>query len=261
MDASENLKLLQFLLTGTLVMFLLAGGVIVFFLVYQKRLHRQQLELTNLEAGHKADLLHSNIESIEVERKRIAADLHDEVGSMLSTLKLKIRQLSPGSNESTRKIVHDSAEMIDQSIQSVRRLTHDITPPGLEMFGLVDTLEALCEKISIADIFYATLHTPNPIPKMDPKIELGLYRIVQELVQNTQKHANASSVQIELSILENILTLVYSDNGKGMDPEKLNEARGLGLKNIESRTSYLGGHLAWETYPGQGLKTIITLRL
>jgi two-component system, NarL family, sensor kinase len=261
MDVSENLKLLQFLLSGMLVMFLLAGGVILFFLIYQRRLHKQQMQISEMESAHKLDLLHSNIESVELERKRIAADLHDEVGSMLSTLRLMIGRVATGSNERTRKIVEESTEMIDQGIATVRRLSHHIMPPGLEMFGLVDSIEVLCEKISDSGKIDASLSPTNTIQRFAPKIELGLYRIAQELTNNTIKHAGASHITFTLDIQTDQIIMTYSDDGKGMDPGLLKNGRGLGLKNIESRVSFLGGNLEWITAPEKGLKTIIILPL
>lgn len=260
MDAQQQqLEVYGFLFAGTLVMFLLASGVLAFFILYQKRLFNQQLKMREMEVVFQESLLHSNIESIEEERKRIATDLHDEIGSIFSTLRLKLGQLNQSLQPADLSFFRDSDALIDAGIKSVRRISHNIIPPGLEMFGLVDTLEAICESLSIAEILDANLQCETPINRFDPKIELGLFRVVQELTNNTLKHAHATQINLKLKEDQHGLHITYSDNGKGFAPELLSSPRGLGLRNIEARINLLKGSIVWETLPGHGLKTIILI--
>jgi two-component system NarL family sensor kinase len=260
MDSQQQqLEVYGFLFAGTLVMFLLAGGVLAFFILYQKRLFNQQLKMREMEVIFQESLLHGNIESVEEERKRIATDLHDEIGSIFSTLRLKLGQLNQLLQPEDLSIFRESDELIDAGIKSVRRISHNIIPPGLEMFGLVDTLEAICENLSVAEILDANLQCETLIDRFDPKIELGLFRVVQELTNNTLKHANASQITINLKQDQSGLHLTYADNGKGFDPEIMNSPKGLGLKNIEARVNLLKGSISWDTKPGNGLKTNILI--
>ncbi|MFN0216171.1 MAG: sensor histidine kinase [Saprospiraceae bacterium] len=215
---------------------------------------RQQLAISEMETAHREELLQSNIEQIEAERHRIAADLHDEVGGIFSTLKLKINQLTQDGNQ--EKLWKESGEIIDSGIASIRRISHSMTPPGLEMFGLADALMSLCQKTDSPllniDFTYA-----SDFPRLEGKIELGLYRITQELLNNALRHSEASKILLHLSRSEMEVCFEYSDNGKGFDPSILQGRKGLGLKNIEARARYFSATVEWQTQPGEGLKTII----
>ncbi|MBL7826373.1 MAG: sensor histidine kinase [Saprospiraceae bacterium] len=256
MEATREIDVFIFLAIGMLTLFLLAGGVVVFFVTYQKRMLTQQLRLSEMERAHQEELLHSNIEQVEAERHRIATDLHDEVGSIFSTLKLKINQLQRGENPG--KILEDSSEIIDAGLMSVRRISHELVPPSLEMFGLADALAALCQKASTSQL-QLELNCEDDFQRLPVKTELGLYRIVQELINNAIRHSGASRINLYLSRQADHITLVFEDNGKGADPSVLNAAKGLGIKNIEARASQFNASVNWVSQPGQGLKTIILI--
>jgi two-component system, NarL family, sensor kinase len=245
-----------FLFVGMLTLALLAGAVVLFFFFYQKKVLRQQLQISEIKAAHREELLHSNIEQLEAERHRFATDLHDELGGVFSTLKLKINQLEYGAD--VQQLIADSRNIIDGGIGSVRRISHAMTPPGLEMFGLPDALESLAQKTSTSQLSVDVHYLPD-FPRLGAKIELGLYRIVQELLNNSMRHAAASKITIHLAQLDTRTLLEYSDNGKGFDLALLQSRRGLGLKNIEARANHLNADLTWDTYPGAGLKTIVSI--
>ena len=245
-----------FLFVGMLTLALLAGSVVLFFFFYQKKILRQQLQLSEIETAHREELLHSNIEQVEAERYRIATDLHDELGGIFSTLKLKMKQLD--SRENHGRLLTESREIIDSGIDSVRRISHSITPPGLEMFGLADAMTSLCEKANGAQLKVEFSCQPQ-FPRLEGKIELGLYRIAQELINNSIRHAAASKISLYLSRSEGEICFEYSDDGMGFDPAILQTRRGLGLKNIEARASFLNATVAWHTQVGKGLKTIVNI--
>jgi two-component system, NarL family, sensor kinase len=243
-----------FLFVGMLTLALLAGAVVIFFFFYQKKVLRQQLQLSEMETRHREELLHRNIEQVEAERHRIATDLHDELGGIFSTLKLKINLLNNGSSPDA--VMAESREIIDTGVASVRRISHSLTPPGLDMFGLVDALANLCEKANSPG-FEVTFAADPDFPRMPANTELGLYRIAQELLNNSIKHAEASKTSLYLGRVDEAAYFEYADNGKGFDPALLQSRKGLGLKNIEARANYLNAVITWNTQPGKGLKTII----
>ena len=246
-----------FLFVGMLTLALLAGTVIVFFFFYQKKILHHQLKLSEVETAHREELLFSNIEQVEAERKRIATDLHDELGGIFSTLKLKLNQLDPQKHNQTA--LAETREIIDIGIDSVRRISHSMTPPGLEMFGLTDALGNLCQKMAAPPQLNTSFTCSSDFPRLDLKLELGLYRIVQELLNNSIRHAEASNINLYLAQSEGEVILEYEDDGKGFDPAILHDRRGLGLKNIEARVNYLNARIQWHTQPGNGLKTILTV--
>jgi signal transduction histidine kinase len=227
-------------LAGTAAFFLLAGGVVAFALLAQRRLLRQRLQLTELEARHRERLLYENLEAVEAERKRMAKDLHDELGGMLSILSLKVGQFDQPA------LVRESQTLIDSSLGSMRRIAHDLLPPGIEMFGLADALEGLCARLASHGAIGMEFTAPEPTPRFDPRAELCVYRIVQELINNSLRHGEASRIELELSApAGGALTLRYADNGRGFDPAALPRGRGLGLQNIALRLKLLRGTGAW----------------
>jgi two-component system, NarL family, sensor kinase len=259
MDGSAQTDIILFLITGMLTLFLLAGGVVLFFVIYQRRILKQQLEIKEIEAAHQEKLLQSNIEQLESERKRIAKDLHDEIGSIFSSLKLKIKQIGQHSTDQDDELKNQSSEIIDAGIKSVRRISHDLLPPGLEIFGLSDTLEEYCNKINAPGVFEVNFYAGDEsIQRLPVDQELDLFRIVQELTNNTIRHSNAFKIDISLSEINREIVLKYADNGKGFDPVLLEKGKGLGIRSIEARARRFNGQITWETAPNEGLKVAIS---
>jgi len=247
-----------FLFVGMVTLALLAGAVVVFFFFYQKKVLLQQLLLSELKTNHQEELLHNNIEQVEAERHRIATDLHDELGGLFSTLKLKINQLGyVGQNE---QIVAESRDIIDSGIVSVRRISHAMTPPGLEMFGLADAMESLCQKNNSPQLGVEFDFAPN-FPRLEKKVELGIYRMAQELINNAIRHSGASKIILSLTHSEKDVCFQFEDNGKGFDLGILQERKGLGLKNIEARANHIHASIEWHSAPGKGLLTIVKVPL
>ncbi len=245
-----------FLFVGMLTLALLAGAVVVFFFFYQRKMLQQQLQLSELKTSYQQDLLHSNIEQVEAERHRIATDLHDELGGIFSTLKLKVNQLDQAGQNGA--LIAESRDIIDTGISSVRRISHAMTPPGLEMFGLADALESLCKKNNSPGL-EVEFDAPADFPRLEKKAELGIYRMAQELINNAIRHSAATKIALSLTRSENAVCFRYEDNGKGFDLAILKESKGLGLKNIEARANHIQAKIDWQSAPGKGLKTIVTV--
>lgn len=255
MAESSPLDLYVLLFGGTIAMFLLASGVVGFILLYQRRIIRQDLAFKEAEAKHQQELYHGTLEAIESERKRLARDLHDEVGASLSAMRLLVGQIQQKSADATfiEEIITKHKTLIDSTIDNVRRISNDLLPQGLEEFGLPYAIEGLCEKtieISKIDI---RLKIEN-IGQIDTKINLIVYRLIQELLNNAVKHSEATTIDLLLKKENNKLILNYTDNGKGFDFALAYEKRSLGLKNIETRTKMIDGTVKFYTSPNEGLK-------
>lgn len=249
MAAQESIDIYYFLFTGMLVMFFLSASVVVIFFVYQKKFYNQQVQIIEAEAEYQQKLLHNNIEKIEEERRRVAKDLHDEVGSIFSTLGMKIIQFEKKHNAVNGSIdlVRESKLLVDKGIMSVRRISHNMIPNELEMFGIAAAIEELCFQIEGSDGLDVNFDSAGVDKCGNGEIELALYRITQELISNTVKHAAASHVDIQLSCNPEEVTYQYKDDGVGFDIESLH--RGLGMHNITNRVKMNGGTL--EFHKGQ----------
>lgn len=263
MDVSSKIDLQILLVVGMLGMFMLSGAIIIFIVIYQRRLYQNKLQLHNLKAEHQLELLYKNIETTEIERKRIARDLHDDIGNLLATLYLYLNQLKlSGSrfSKTATPMLEESTTLINQGMDQIRRISHDLLPPGLEMFGLVPTLKDLCQKINAENfnIHFTTVPITVSLPE---RTSLSIYRIVQELLNNTLKHAKAATVSIQLkSEIKNKLTLTYEDDGIGLS-NATGKSKGLGLRNMENRASMIGGSIsfAWQNQKGFRAKLEVPL--
>ncbi len=232
----------QLLLGSMLGMFLLSLSIVIFFVVYQRRLLKQQQQIQQREAEYQQELLRANFLSQEKERNRIGKDLHDEVGALLTTTKLYFQHLSQTNDpEKFLEVKTKAFSLLEDSIHTVRRVSHDLRPAVLERLGLVEAISNVVDKINASGQIEVNF---NHSLDSEPETEYALnwYRIVQELINNTLKHAEASRVSLDLRQIKNELILNYSDNGKGLTPES-DTKHGLGIQNIRSRISLMHGSL------------------
>jgi signal transduction histidine kinase len=176
---------------GTFAMMLLAGGIFFFFVTYQKRLLKKQIELKEIKAAHQEKLLQNSILAQEKERSRVARDLHDEVGAMLSVVKLNVSRLEKKSTESdTRNLVIETKNHLDEVINQVRRISRALLPPSLEKLGLFYALQELGNWVNKSDLIVVECYKIGDQLRLDLEKELALFRIIQELLNNSLKHAN-----------------------------------------------------------------------
>lgn len=245
--------LILILIIGTCSMLFLAGSIIFFVVYYQKRMLQNKMEKQKMEGEYQRKLLQATLESQEKERKRLASELHDSVGAMLSATKLNLNFLkSLGDDTETKQSLDETKSMIDETIDTVRRISKDLLPSSLEKFGLVEALKEFCDKISTPKTGVFFQHDDKQL-SLKKEQELPLYRLVQEIVNNALKHADAKSVIISIN-QDPRFSLVITDNGKGFDVQatKKDINKGVGLYNIENRVNMLRGQVELTSVLGQG---------
>lgn len=225
---TDNIFLLVlFAMLGT---FILAAAFIFFFLKYQRNISKQKEAMQKAELQYGEELLNAALLSQEAERKRIGQDLHDDVGASLSNLKMMMAQADDEAGGSKHK------PLIDNIITTVRNISHSLSPPGLDLFGLEFTLQELFDNFNAAGIIQ--VHFENEIGKkidaLDKKTALALFRVIQELLSNTVKHAGAKNVFIKFFAGDNAIVLTYNDDGKGLGAGS-DKKPGMGMQNIEAR--------------------------
>jgi signal transduction histidine kinase len=201
-------------------------------------------------------------ETQEKERKRIAHELHDSIGSLLATLKLKIAKLLPSSytsdNQTDTEEQTQLLRILDETSEEVRRISHAMMPGSLQKFGLSVAIQNIADELNETKGLRVETSIYGLEQRLEPKLEILVYRIIQELIQNTLKHAQASQLFIHLTKTSQNLNLIVEDNGKGLAPDyQLNQ--GLGLQNIKNRVLFLGGQFNLESKPTQGTTIIIDL--
>ena len=199
------------------------------------------------------------VESQENERARIAADLHDDLGGKLSTLKLLLQET--GRQHPTLKNMNlytGSLELLDDSIFDLRTSLFNLNPRTLEENGVFAALEHLSQRVKSSGNIHIALEIPAEVSvrRFSLNVETVIYRILQELINNTLKHAHASSIDIRFDLKqETQLFIYYFDNGKGFDPLTVN--KGLGLENIRTRIHLVNGKVEFQSSAGQGVKVLI----
>ncbi|HVM57517.1 MAG TPA: GAF domain-containing sensor histidine kinase [Gaiellaceae bacterium] len=190
----------------------------------------------------------------ELERRRIARELHDETGQALTSILLSLGPIEEAHDErELRAAVADVRELVRSTLQDVRQLAVELRPKVLDDFGLVAALERLTqsfgEQTGIAVHFQQVL--PPTAGRLPPEVETALYRIVQESLTNVVKHARATSVSVVLTRKDDSVSVVVEDDGVGFEPGRTREG-GIGLAGMRERVALLGGRLAIESRPGAG---------
>ncbi|GAB3987809.1 hypothetical protein GCM10028807_09140 [Spirosoma daeguense] len=198
-------------------------------------------------------------------KKEIARDLHDEIGTRLATIKLYTTQLTQEAGETPKIRILKATifQLINDTISDIRNLLRKLNPQTLEQHGYVATVEELFSRISASDIIDAQFTYDEPTENTDrfpTDMEVMLYRITQELVNNSLKHATPKRIDLEMSQQPGRIRLVYKDDGSGFDFDQARKnAAGLGISNIESRVALLNGQISWQSKPGQGLLVTIDI--
>ena len=231
-------------------------------LSYQKTITKQKeslqkQQITELQQKNKLVALNSMIEGQEAERLRIAKDLHDSLGGLLSSVKSHYTLIkNENSQLNNSGLAEKTNVLIDEACLEVRRISHNMMPHTLSLSGLKGAVEDLAESLKSLK-YEVDLEIRNVPDNIDTTKQITLYRLLQEILSNIRKHAQATSVLIQLFGHGDKLHLIIEDDGKGFDYQKQMAAKGLGLKSINSRVEFLDGEIEWDSRPNEG--TTITM--
>ncbi len=209
--------------------------------------------------------LNTIIQTEEKERKRFAKDLHDGLGPLLSTVKMSVSSLSQMKHdEASREIVENTELVINEAIKSLKEISDNLSPHVLNNFGLVRALNNFSNKINITKTIRINLESNLKDERFDSNVEVVLYRVVCELINNTIKHAKAKKIDISLTKADDYLTIVYQDDGKGFNVAKVIEqpaSSGMGFSNIYSRINSLKGEINIESEHKKGTWVTIKVKM
>lgn len=222
-------------------MLTLAFGIIAFVVFYQKRMLSHKLLLQEKEKDFQRQLTDASIEVVEQERKRIAANIHDEVMLDLGILKNSLSRVykNPGDTALAERVLGESTKVLNDSIDTLRKISYDLMPPFLNRYGFVKAIRQVCHQVKDAYRINIGFSTNAEDLKSDEKTELQLYRLVKEVLNNVIKHAKASEVHVDMTFNNGLLLTTVSHNGIGITMESVKEfsetGKGIGLKSILSR--------------------------
>ncbi|MBC7850665.1 MAG: sensor histidine kinase [Chitinophagaceae bacterium] len=246
MEANEN----NFF-SAILIIAILIGIVLTYFIITILRYHRRYINLQK-------ERIHAEIIIQENERKRIATDLHDSIGPLLSSVKLQINSIDVASSEDLR-VINNAGKHLDEIIGSMREISYNLLPNTLQRKGLTEALREFVANIKNRHGTNINLYFKNEINLASEK-EIHVFRIIQEIIHNTIKHAHAKNLQLGFGCENGELLILTQDDGTGFDVEKVKKVNeGFGMKSIESRVDILKGYLNIQAEPPNGTSYFIKI--
>jgi len=246
MDAKETT-----LFTAIIVSAVIIGSILAYFIISIIRHQRRNQRL------YKSKIM-AEVTTLEKERSRMASDLHDELGPVLSSVKLKVNCLDIETEEDKLQLEKINGN-IDDIIQRMREISNDLMPSTLVRKGLVAAVNEAIEKTSKSGGLKIIFQNEEPVA-LETEKAIHVYRIIQEVIHNTIKHAQATSLHINLARKNSKLILTTKDDGIGFKHSRiLQEASGLGLRNLLSRTEILDGEMYIDSSKEKGTEYVFEL--
>lgn len=258
LEKDKQIQLISLKQKSTLNYFLIAlltAFLIVAFLGFRNFRHRQQLakqqdelqkqRISELEKDKQLVAVDSMLQGQEEERSRLAKDLHDGLGGLLSGVKFSLSNMKDNLiiTPDNMAVFERSLDMIDTSIKELRRVAHNMMPELLTRFGLDEALKEYCNTINATNLLSVKYQSLGMDTRIEKTSEIISYRIIQELLNNIMKHAAATQAMVQLIKEDGRFSIVVEDNGKGFDTAILKNNKGAGLTSIQSRVDYLKGRL------------------
>lgn len=237
---------------------------LLIYRTYDQKQKLQQQRINELETEKKLTATEAVLKGEEQERSRLAKDLHDGLGGMLSGIKYSFNSmkenlvLTPEHHQAFER----SMDMLDSSIKEMRRVAHNMMPETLVKFGLDTALKDFCNDINQSGalkINYQSIGLADL--QLEQTTMISVYRIVQELISNTMKHAAAQTAIVQVSAMERQLSVTVEDDGKGFDTTIIKRAQGIGWANIQHRVDLLRGRLDVDSLPGKGTSVHIEFEI
>jgi signal transduction histidine kinase len=229
----------------------------------EKNLEIQQQRLVQLEKDHKILASQLIIQGEETERKRLARDLHDGLGGMLSGVKLSLSSMKGNaivSEQSVKEFDH-ALDLLDASIKELRRVAHSMMPEALIRSGLKDALSDFCSSLNESCPMNISFQFAGTFQRVKSELEINCFRIVQELINNALKHSQATELVVQMIQEPERLCLIVQDNGVGFDPEIVKQQKGMGIASVKSRIELMNGTIDVASNPGQGAEYTIEFSL
>lgn len=260
-SAAPNSSELYVVFVATTVFFVFLAGFIIYFIVlYQKRQVQNKAEREGLEANFKQEFLKARLEIQEQTFAHVSRELHDNINQVLSFVKLNLAMINNVPEPQQTKL-NENRDLIAQVITDLRDLSKSLSFEYITKQGLVKTVEKEVDKLNKSGLIKAVFTVNGDIYPLGEQRELVLFRIFQEVVNNTMKHSGAAHLKIGLDYKSGVFNLTISDDGVGFSANSLDHSQGSGLMNIENRAAVIGAVSKIDSSPGKGCTVNVHLNL
>jgi two-component system, NarL family, sensor kinase len=236
-------------------------SILGFALWRRKNIHKQRLQqerIDNLQQKMEIERLNATIDGEEKERTRIARELHDGIGALLTGAKMNFELVKKNSQYEHNADFIEGIKLLEETASGLRETAHNIMPEVLMQEGLSNAVRSFCERMTGKGGTAISFQTLGASENMDATFDLPVYRIIQELIQNIRKHANASAALVQMNFHDDGgIDITVEDDGVGMEVSKANKTNGMGLKNIHERVKQLGGRIDINSSVGKGTSVFL----
>jgi signal transduction histidine kinase len=241
LQKARERNLILFVSLSMVVLVILFG----LFLIYKHRKNRiiAEQKVKQLEEENKHLAARFLVEGEERERKRVAMELHDNLGVLLSATKMQFSEIHD-KNPANKELIEKANRYLEQASTDVRKISHNLMPGLLTKLGLFEALEEMFENLGESDKLEAFFDVVGPRDRLPENKEIMVYRIIQEIVNNTLKHSGADSIDMTMVVQPEELNISYSDNGKGFNVEEVLKKKTMGMQNIQSRVKFMDGMMS-----------------
>ncbi len=249
----------RFLIVVVLFLVLFLGSFLLYLFLKQRQKLLQNKIIT-IEQQKKLELTQAIIDGEEMERIRLAKELHDGIGGLMSMIKLQFTNFKKSHNEiENNPEYNDALNLLNTASQDIRKISHALMPSALERLGLIDAAEQFCTQMQVSGDFEVDFQQYGFEERLPQRFELLAYRIIQELLNNIVKYAGAKEVLVQLSKIENQLSITVEDDGKGFDINTIKNKDGIGLDSMQKRIALLNGKMDINSTIGKGTSINIEL--
>jgi len=260
----QNQEFYVVTLIGTVLALLLVGFILTIFLLYQQKKQKQLQEMADMKDQFEQELLRSQLEIQDSTLKVIAQELHDNIGQVLSVIKLWLAILPVEKEHPAFEGVQNSREMLNKVIYDMADLTKSLHTDRISEIGLTEAIRFNLEGLRKTGLFKIDFSVSGEEIHFDPQKSIFLFRMYQEIMNNIMKHSKAGHVIVSVSYsTDHKFVLMVEDNGVGFDMDqkmnRVSSSHGLGLKNMKNRARLIGAEISIQSMPEKG--TIISVEL
>ena len=257
-----DIKQTTLIVGGVAILSTLVVFIIIFLILYQKRYYNHLKEKQELRSIFQQELLKTRLEIQEETFRNISQEIHDNIGQALSFVKLNLNIVDPHDASLVINKLSESRVLLTKTIQDLRDLARSLNTDFISDIGLPTAIEQQLQILSRTGIYKVSFKQEGDVFKNISQRELVIYRIVQELLNNIVKHADANAINVEMLYLSEKLIITVEDNGKGFNADALGlpeKNSGLGLRNMSTRMKLIEGTIDLKSNPGQGTKAVLEL--